>query len=304
MTRSPRQFGRIEHRTRGSNWIQLAYRVLILLAFACGIQPRIAHAQSSILASGSPAKLTNPCTDPSTHAAIKDAFRLMCAKERVPSHSQKAIVIGFLGGFVKRDDVRHPEVVFADYLRWRYPQSVSVEVFGNHEAKQALDLILKTVDTASNGSGVRSQEHNTKVILYGHSWGASQVVECARELERHGIPVALTIQVDSVRKMGQNDSSIPANVAKAVNFYQRRGLTPGRPQISAIDSTRTKMLGNFHMTYEHPEIRCDNYRWLSRSLNKPHHLIENDPRVWDKIMSYIDSELTPQPNVQAAQSWH
>jgi pimeloyl-ACP methyl ester carboxylesterase len=39
-----------------------------------------------------------------------------------------------------------------------------------------------------------------RVILFGHSWGTSAVVYLARELEQDRVPVALTIQVDSVRK--------------------------------------------------------------------------------------------------------
>lgn len=229
---------------------------------------------------------------------MKDAFRLLCSRERVIALNHQAIVIGFLGGFVKRDDVKHPEVAFATYLRGRYGPAVNVEVFGNHDAKQALDFILENVNPAKNSS-LASAKQNPEIILYGHSWGASQVVEFARELERHGIPVALTIQVDSVQKVGQNDRTIPANVVKAVNFYQRKGLTPGRPLIIPEDAERTKILGNFHMTYKDPEIRCDNYRWLSRVFNKPHHLIENDPHVWDQIVSLIDAELTPQTNISS-----
>ena len=296
MTGCLSQRHRIIHRTPRLNGIQLAVRVLVLFVLTGGIQLRLAHAQSSLPASGRPPDLTNPCTDPSTHAAVKDAFRLVCSKEPVLAVNQRAIVIGFLGGFVKPDDVKHPEVAFASYLRSRYGPAVNVQVFGNHYAKQALDFILENVHPAKNSSPA-SAKQDPKIILYGHSWGASQVVEFARELERHGIPVALTIQVDSVQKVGQNDRTIPANVAKAVNFYQRKGLTPGRPLITPEDAERTKILGNFHMTYKDPEIRCDNYRWISRVFNKPHHLIENDPHVWDQIVSLIDSELTAQPNV-------
>jgi hypothetical protein len=50
-------------------------------------------------------------------------------------------------------------------------------------------------------------------------------------------------------------------------------------------------LGNFHMNYEDHRVNCDNYRWLSRVFNQPHHQIENDPQVWGQIASFIDSEL-------------
>jgi len=210
-------------------------------------------------------------------------------------------VIGFLGGFTKRNDVKHPEVLFTDYLNSRYGSALHAEVFGNHEGSRALDLIMKNIDNKNkDGPQVPADKKTTKIILYGHSWGASQVLTFARELETRGMPVALTIQVDSVRKMGQNDRTVPPNVARAVNFYQRKGFTPGRPLIVPADPERTTILGNFHMIYKDPNIRCDNYRWFSRVLNKPHHLIENDPHVWDQIVSLIDSELV-RPNLAASQ---
>jgi hypothetical protein len=115
--------------------------------------------------------------------------------------------------------------------------------------------------------------------------------------------VALTIQIDSVKKFGQGDRTVPANVAKAVNFYQRRGLTRGQPVIVPADAARTKILGNFHMKYEDHQVNCDNYRWLSRVLNEPHHQIENDPQIWDRIASLIDSELLrTEAEIQATSS--
>ena len=205
---------------------------------------------------------------------------------------QKAIVIGFLGGFVKRNDVKHPEVLFANYLRSRYGPTVSAAVFGNHEAGKALELIRLKISTANNSAAGSTREQTVKVILYGHSWGASQVLEFARELGRQGIRVDLTIQIDSVRKMRQDDRTVPLNVEKAVNYYQKKGLTPGRAVIIPADTERTKILGNIQMTYKDRDVRCDNYRWFSRTLNKPHHQIENDPHVWDQIVTLIDSELS------------
>ena len=251
----------------------------------------MACAQASV---NSTIGVSNPCNDPSTHVAIKDAFRLLCSRESIPLvnvAAQKAIVIGFLGGFVKRNDVKHPEVVFVNYVRSRYGPAVHTAVFGNHESKKALELIHQCLDADENGSEDSIENKTVKIILYGHSWGASQVLEFARELERQGVPVSLTIQIDSVRKIEQNDRSVPANVAKAVNFYQTKGLTPGQPRIIPANAGRTTVVGNFHMTYKHNDIRCDNYRWLSRILNKSHHQIENDPNVWDKIVTLIDSEL-------------
>ncbi len=267
---------------------------MLVIILACSGITGIPLAQSLLSSSSSTSGFNDPCVNPSTHPAIIDAFRLVCAREGVPSASrfgQKAIVVGFLGGFVKRNDVKHPEVLFAEYLNTRYGPALHAEVFGNHDAKRALKLIFGSIEANKDDTTISAHKKSVKVILYGHSWGASQVLTFARELEARGIPVALTIQVDSVRKIGQNDRIVPANVAKAVNFYQRKGFTPGSPLIVADDAGRTTILGNFHMIYKGSKIVCDNYGWFSRVLNKPHHLIENDPHVWDQIVSLIDSEV-------------
>lgn len=280
--------------------IQLSFFLLALLTLTCGSETLIA--QGSLTSTNRTEATADPCIDPSTHSAVKDALRIVCSRENAPAADrsvQPAIVIGFVGGFVKPNDVKHPEVAFANYLRSRYGSTVRVAIFGNREGKLALQLIREQIEAGKNGSMAPTQRATPKIILYGHSWGASEVLEFSRELERQGIPVALTIQIDSVHKMGQNDRIVPANVAKAVNFYQRKGLTPGRPLILPADVNRTEILGNFHLTYKHHDIRCNNYHWLSRVLNKPHHQIENDPLIWDRIATLIDSELSGQDNARS-----
>ena len=272
--------------------------VLLILSLTCLSRLGIAHVQdiSSIAdvdhrGAGS---IADPCQDPSTPSALREALRLVCLREpvEVPNRSiRKAIILGFVGGFVKRDDVKHPEVVFAKYLRSRYGSAVHAEVFGNHEGKKAVEDTILRLDTDSGGFSTVAEKKRVKIILYGHSWGASEALAFARELERRGIPVALTIQIDSVKKFGRDDRTVPANVAKAVNFYQRKGLTPGQPLIVPADAAQTKILGNFQMKYEDHQVKCDNYRWVSRTFNKPHHEIENDPQIWYQIASLIDSEL-------------
>jgi pimeloyl-ACP methyl ester carboxylesterase len=280
--------------------------VLFILALTCPSRKGTAHAQnvSSVadvdqrgvgwidprrpLGVGS---IADPCQDPSTPSALREALRLVCSREVANRGIRKAIILGFVGGFVRRDDVKHPEVAFATYLRSRYGSAVHVEIFGNHEGREALEDTIRGLDTDGGGFLTAAEKEQVKIILYGHSWGASQTLTFARELQRRGIPVALTIQIDSVRKFGQDDRTVPANVAKAVNFYERKGLTPGQPLIVPADAARTKILGNFHMKYKDHQVKCDNYPWLPRVLNKPHHQIENDPQIWDQIASLIDSEL-------------
>jgi hypothetical protein len=210
--------------------------------------------------------------------------------------ARNTIIIGFVGGFVSPGDTKHPEVEFAAYLRDRYP-TIHAEVFGNHHGRKALHQLVNFLDTNHDGVLSSLEKEQSTVILYGHSWGATETAEFARELDHRGIPVALTIQVDTIGKPGHKHSEIPPNVATAINFYQTRGPLHGQPEIVAADPQRTKILGNFHMTYENRPINCDNYSWYSRTINKPHHEIENDFRVWNQIASLIDSTLPGAPSI-------
>ena len=211
-------------------------------------------------------------------------------RSTVTPTTRNVIIIGFVGGFVSRNDTRHPEVQFAAYLRDRYP-TIHAEVFGNHHGQEALHQIVRLLDTNHDGALSSPEKMQATVIIYGHSWGATETVEFARELGKMGIPVALTIQVDTIGKPGHMVSAISPNVASAINFYQTRGLLHGQSEIVAADPARTKILGNIQMHYEDRPINCNNYSWYSRTFNKPHHEIENDFRVWDKLASLIDVDL-------------
>jgi hypothetical protein len=204
---------------------------------------------------------------------------------------EKAIIVGFVGGFVRSDDMKHPEVQFAAHLRKAYPSEVHAEVFANHDGKHALRRVLELLSKDDDGVLTSRGKERASIIIYGHSWGASQVVTLARDLGRLGIPVSLTIQVDSVHKPGHEDAVIPPNVRNAVNFYQTKGFIHGRSHIRASDQKRTNIIGNFQMAYQDRQINCDNYPWLARHLNRGHHEIENDPRVWEQISSLIDELL-------------
>ena len=226
---------------------------------------------------------------------VKEALWPVCLRTHTTDANipvRSAIIVGFVGGFAREDDLKHPEVNFAALLNKTYPSTLHAEVFANHDGDRALHRVLQLVDSNEDGIITATEKMKANVIIYGHSWGGSQTVALARALGHYGIPVELTIQLDSVRKPGQEDSTIPPNVKKAINFYQKKGPIHGRSTIRAADPGKTRILGNLQMTYEDREIDCANYPWFPRHFNKPHHEIENDPRVWDRVGSLIDSELS------------
>ncbi|MGA3043068.1 MAG: hypothetical protein ABSF54_20010 [Bryobacteraceae bacterium] len=220
---------------------------------------------------------------------------LLCTNPALGQESvaSPGIVIGFVGGMVQRDNAVHSEVQLATRLRRDYAAGVQVRLFENHRGRQAHREVLRLLDVNHHGTLSAGEKHDARIAIYGHSWGASETVALARALEKEGIPVLLTVQVDSIAKPGENDESIPGNVAQAVNFYQRRGLLRGRAQIRAADASRTQILGNFQFDYKANPVSCAGYPWYARAFMKPHIEIESDPSVWRQVESLILAKLNP-----------
>ncbi|HYK40367.1 MAG TPA: hypothetical protein VEU98_10080 [Candidatus Eremiobacteraceae bacterium] len=217
------------------------------------------------------------------------------AAEPTQPKAPPVIVIGFVGGFVKHDNAVHSEVQLAARLRQDYPSGVQVEVFENHRREKAHEQILRVLDVDKDGALTAEEKQQARIIIYGHSWGASETVALARELQKDGIPVLLTIQVDSVSKSNQNDMMIPANVSQAANFYQPDGWLRGRPEIRPTDAARTQIIGNFRFDYRALPVSCPLYPWFDRLFMKSHVEIECDPRVWNQVESLIRAKL-PSPS--------
>ncbi|MGD0736656.1 MAG: hypothetical protein ABR976_16115 [Terracidiphilus sp.] len=197
------------------------------------------------------------------------------------------IVIGFMGGNVSGGNLLHREAQLARDLDRRYPNAVRALTFANHDEASALHSVLNLLDTDHDGSLSDSEKTAARIVLYGHSWGASETVNFAQELDRRGIPVLLTIQVDSVRKHGEHDGSIPGNVREAINFFQTEGILHGRRSIRAVDPTRTRILGSFESTYETTPVSLAGFPWFARTFMKQHIEIENDLAVWNQIDALI-----------------
>ena len=246
------------------------------------------------------ASMTRPvCFALSMLLACSNAASAPRTAEPAQPKSSPVLVIGFVGGFVKHDNAAHSEVQLAARLRQDYPSGVQVAVFENRRREKAHDQILQALDMDKNGALSPEEKQQARIIIYGHSWGASETVALARELETEELPVLLTIQVDSISKSNENDMMIPANVSQAANFYQPHGIFRGRPEIRPADAARTQIIGNFRFDYKVLPVSCPLYPWFDRFFMKSHGEIECDPRVWNQIESLIRAKL-PSPLGSAA----
>jgi hypothetical protein len=93
----------------------------------------------------------------------------------------------------------------ADQLK---AQGIEVEVAGHLYWSTALTEILRE----------RSTGQTRLLVLVGHSQGANNVINMARALQSHDIRVDLLVTISPFLQ-----NSIPANVVKAINYYQAPG---------------------------------------------------------------------------------
>jgi len=179
----------------------------------------------------------------------------------------------------------------AKELQEHDPLRLHIAVFANHDGPLALKSVLRLLDVDGDGRLSAGEKNAARIVIYGHSWGASETVTLARRLNQVGIPVLLTIQVDSVEKLNEDDGNIPPNVREAVNFYETEGLLHGRTLITATDPKKTTILGNYESSYKEHPISCAGFPWFARAFMKPHIEIENDPAVWTKVEALIQTQM-------------
>jgi hypothetical protein len=96
-------------------------------------------------------------------------------------------------------------------------KGINAEVAGHLAWSTAVTDILRERAAGKTGP----------LVMVGHSQGANNVIDVARALAAHNVPVDLLV---TLAPFLQNP--IPANVVRAINYYQSPGwgapLTPGR----------------------------------------------------------------------------
>jgi len=208
---------------------------------------------------------------------------------RTPLKEDQVLVLGFLGGREPWNTPRRNVRKLALKLRAQHPDAVQVETVENKKRHLALELIRRAFDRNQDGQLDAQERAGVRLILYGQSFGGAAVVKLARHLDRMGVPVLLTVQVDSV---GRGDRNIPANVARAANLFQRNGLfIRGEPEIRAEDPSRTAIIGNFEFDYRNRKIDLSEVSWMKKIFRAAHTRMDFDPAVWALVEELIVKEI-------------
>ena len=202
-----------------------------------------------------------------------------------PIAQDDTLILGFMGG---RDAWNNTTVGvgrIARSLRKRGVSGVHIETVENQKRELAVRLVRAALDANRDGNLQSAERLQARIVVYGQSFGGAAVVKFARQLDALGIPILLTIQVDSV---GRGDGMIPPNVRAAANIYQDDGhLIRGEAPIRAEDPTRTKILGNFRFDYANSPIDVSDLAWYKTLARIAHAKMDRDPEVWKKVETLI-----------------
>lgn len=132
-------------------------------------------------------------------------------------------------------------------------KGIKAEAIGHLEWRSA---VSKIVDARAAGE-------TGPLVLVGHSQGGNNIIDMARELQKHNIPVDLLI---ALAPYGQDP--VPSNVKRALDYYQSPGW--GSP-LTADDDFKGE-LKNFNIESDSGILHIN---------------IDKDPKVQAAVLSAI-----------------
>lgn len=211
------------------------------------------------------------------------------------------LVVGFMGGRDSWDDDRRSIRKLALALRGMDLPGVHVETIENTERDVALQLVREAFDRNRDGTLDNEERSSARLIVYGQSFGGAAVVKFARQLGEIGVPILLTVQIDSV---GRGDEEIPANVRRAANLYQENGwFIRGEDDIRAADPARTEIVGNFQYDYSKKQIDISRVPFWKKVFRYAHTRMEHDPAVWQRVQALLLEGLAAKPQGLSASQY-
>jgi len=181
----------------------------------------------------------------------------------------KILYVGIVGGLETSGNRRSGLVQIRNALRGPAYGDVCAKTFSPYDWMAGRRWILKHFPTHGGAMTADELKQGPRVILVGHSLGGWGVLSVARGLDRKGIPVELSIQVDSV---GITDRTVPKNVKAAAIFHARDILMfMTTKKIKAQDASQTTIVENI------------------RVKGAGHESITRDARIRELVLRMVDS---------------
>jgi len=208
-----------------------------------------------------------------------------------PLRTDQTLILGFLGGFERWDDESRGVRKLAIRIDAMKLPNVHIETLENRKRDLAIKFIQNAFDRDQNGFLDDWERDSARLILYGHSFGGSAVVEISHELKKMGVPILLTVQIDSVGLV-YDDHIIPSNVKRAANLFQNDGwILQGEDEIEPENPNKTKVIANIRFDYRDKNVDVSSLPWERRLFSIPHSKMDADPEVWATVEQMILSEI-------------
>jgi hypothetical protein len=208
-----------------------------------------------------------------------------------PIEENQTLILGFLGGRDNWNQSGRGVRQLAMKIDSMNLPDVHIETLENRKRDLAMELIQNSFDSNRDGYLDERERSTARLIMFGHSLGGAAVVKLSHNLRDMGIPVLLTVQIDSVG-FTYDDHVIPSNVRRAANLYQLDGwLLVGEDEIFPEDPEKTKIIANLRFDYKDKEIDMSDVPWKRRLLSVPHSKMDADPKVWSTVEQLILSEI-------------
>lgn len=208
-----------------------------------------------------------------------------------PLEKDQTLILGFLGGRETWDDSSRGVRQLAMKIDSMNLRDVHIETLENRKRDLAMELIHNSFDSNRDGYLDERERSTARLIMFGHSLGGAAVVKLSHNLKEMGIPVLLTVQIDSVG-FTYDDHVIPTNVRRAANLYQLDGwVLVGEDEIVPEDPDKTEIIANLRFDYKDKEVDMSGVPWERRLLSVPHSKMDADPEVWSAVEQLILSEI-------------
>jgi hypothetical protein len=212
-----------------------------------------------------------------------------------PRGSARVVVVGFTGGLEPRGLPDSGIPVIARRIDGMGDEGVVALLYGQSRWRQAAGEVLRRAHSSPGAPGGLGQP---LIVAYGHSLGANAIGKFARLLGQSGLVVSLAVYIDAFSAV---KSRVPANVACAINFYQRAGMFKGIPLrgqsgLVAVAPARTTLLGSY-LLEPRDKPPHSKPRPFRRLLFQQHYLLAHDSRVQGYILSAVRIllQLSKQP---------